>query len=562
MKKTLSLLLALAMIFALAACGGGSTAPASDAPAADAPTADAAPVAEAPAAEAPASGSVLRIGLDNEPNTMDPTQQADGQGSMFVSMSLFDGLWKMAASGDQIMMVAESYEIIDDAVEEEPADEADDASGEASGSMEPMGKSLVVHLKDGLTFSNGDPITAEDVIWSYQFAASGTAGAMRLSNVAVNLARAEDDLTVVFPLYAESPTLIEDLSLIYILDKAWCEQGEDNINIHPVSSGAYELGSWESGMGITLLKRADYYDAANVAYDEVDITFIASEDTRLLAFENGDFDIAYLSNSFSIDEINAGAVDGASMSMIPVQSLTGFQMNTIDFDVFADQNVRQAIGYAIDVPTLVQSICGSAFTVADSILPSSNWAYVSCGNYPQDIEKAKSLLAEAGYDESNPLTFTCTISDQGYNYQLAVAAQDMLKQAGINMEVETKDGATLMSMILGNEIQFSINSYMGSYDPAGVVNSRRPGLPAHLSAYADKDLEALLEEACNSMDGEDVRGPLWKELQERTYDYANFIPLYESNVYYAVSSAVDGASLPGSALADGYLFADYIKPAA
>ena len=554
MKKMLSLLLALAMIFALAACGGGSAAPASDAPAAEADTpaaADAAETADAPA-EASAGGSVLRIGLDNEPSTMDPTQQADGQGSMFVSMSLFDGLWKMAASGDQIMMVAESYEVIDD----------DTASAEPGASREPMGKSLVVTLRDGLTFSNGDPITAEDVIWSYQFAASGTAGAMRLSNVAVNLAYAVDEHTVAFPLYAESPTLIEDLSLIYILDKVWCEASDDNINIHPVSSGAYELGSWESGMGITLVKRADYYDAANVAYDEVDITFIASEDTRLLAFENGDFDIAYLSNSFSIDEINAGAVDGASMSMIPVQSLTGFQMNTIDFDVFADQNVRQAIGCAIDVPTLVQAICGSAFTVADSILPSSNWAYVSCGNYPQDIEKARALLAEAGYDESNPLTFTCTISDQGYNYQLAVAAQDMLKQAGINMEVETKDGATLMSMILGNEIQFSINSYMGSYDPAGVVNSRRPGLPAHLSAYADGELEALLEEACSSMDGEDVRGPLWKELQERTYEYANFIPLYESNVYYAVSSAVDGSSLPGSSLADGYLFADYIKPAA
>ena len=552
MKKMLSLILALAMIFALAACGGDSSAPASDAPESDAPAAEPAAAAEEPAADTPVASSVLRIGLDNEPNTMDPTQQADGQGSMFVSMSLFDGLWKMAASGDQIMMVAESYEIIDD----------DSVSAEPGASQEPMGKSLVVSLRDGLTFSDGNPITAEDVIWSYQFAASGTAGAMRLSNVAVNLAYAVDYLTVAFPLYAESPTLIEDLSLIYIMNKAWCEQSEDNINIHPVSSGAYELGSWESSMGITLLKRADYYDAANVAYDEVDITFIASEDTRLLAFENGDFDIAYLSSSSAIDEINAGAVDGASMSMIPVQSLTGFQMNTIDFDVFDDQNVRQAIGYAIDVPTLVQAICGSAFTVADSILPSSNWAYVSCGNYPQDIEKAKSLLAEAGYDESNPLTFTCTISDQGYNYQLAVAAQDMLKQAGINMEVETKDGATLMSMILGNEIQFSINSYMGSYDPAGVVNSRRPGLPAHLSAYADKDLEALLEEACNSMDGEDVRGPLWQELQERTYDYANFIPLYESNVYYVVSSAVDGSSLPGSSLADGYLFADYIKPAA
>ena len=517
MKKLLALFLSLTMVFALAVSVGGTSALAD-------------------------GETVLRIGLDNEPNTLDPTQQSDGQGSMFVAMSLYDGLWKMTASGDQIMMVAESYEIVDDAVEA-----PEDPAGGASSSMEPMGKSLMVHIRDGLTFSDGNPITVDDVIWSYQFAASGTAGAMRLSNVAVTLARAEDDHTVAFPLYAESPTLIEDLSLIYIMEKAWCEQSEDNINIHPVSSGAYELGSWESGMGITLLKRADYYDAANIAYDEVDITFIASEDTRLLSFENGDFDIAYLSNSFSIDEINAGAVEGASMTLIPVQQVTGFQMDTTDHDTFADQRVRQAVGYAIDVPVLVTAICGSAFTPADSILPSSNWAYVSCGNYDRDIDKAKELLAEAGYDEANPFTFTCTISDQGYNYQLAVAAQAMLAEAGIVMNVETKDGATLMSMVLNNELEFSINSYMGSYDPAGVVNARRPGLPAHLSAYGDPELEALLEEACNSMEGEDVRGPMWQELQERTYEYANFIPLYESNVYYAVSSAIDGSRCAAAA---------------
>lgn len=556
MKKILALLLALAMVFALTACGGGSSAPAGEGPAAAEP-------ADAPAAEPAADGArVLRVGLDNEPSNMNPTIQSDGQGSMFVAQSLYDGLWKITASGDQIMMVAESYEFVEDTAEE-PAEEAEeDASDEPSaemGSGEPCGINLVIHLREGLTFSDGNPITAEDVIWSYQYAATGTAGAMRLSNVGVKLAYAEDDLTVVFPLYAETPTLIEDLSLIYIMEKAWCEQGEDNININPVSSGAYELASWETGMGVTLAKRADYYNAEEVYYDEVKLTFIPSEETRLLAFENGDFDLAFLSASDAIDEINAGVVDGAAVQVIPVQQVTGFQMDTTDHETFKDQRVRQAVGYAIDVPTLVTAICGSAFSVADSILPSSNWAYVSCGNYDQDIEKAKELLAEAGYDESNPFTFTCTISDQGYNYELAVAAQDMLKQAGIVMNIETKDGATLMNMILGNELEFSINSYMGSYDPAGVVNSRRPGLPAHLSGYADEELVELLENACNSMEGEAVRGPLWEELQTRSYEYANFIPLYESNVNYAVAATVDASSLAGSTLADGYLFADYIR---
>lgn len=542
MKKLLALLLAMLMVLSLAACGGTAE---------EAPAPEAAPAEEAaPAAE----GNVLRIGLDFEPSTMNPTTQADGQGSMFVTMSLYDGLWKPLVSGEIVMLLAESYEFVEETVDTAAAG---DASAEASG--EPCGTSLVVHLREGLTFSDGNPITAEDVLWSFNYANSGTAGAMRLSNIALPYAYAKDDLTVVFPLYKQTPTIIEDLALIYVLEKAWCEQSEDNINLNPVSSGAYTLESWESGMGVTLAKRDDYFDAANVYYDNVDITFIAAEETRLLAFENGDFDMVTLTASTSIDEINSGVVDGASMVVCPVQSLTGFQMNMVDFDIFDDVRVRKAIGHAIDVPTLVAAICGSAYTVADSILPSSNWAHVSCGNYDYDVELAKQLLAEAGYGEGNPFTFTCVISDGGYNGMLAEATQAMLAEAGIVMNIESKDGATYMNMVLNNEIPFAINSYMGSFDPAGLVNPRRPGLPAHLSNYADPELEALLEECCNSMEDQSVRKPMWEELQTRTYEYANFIPLYESNINYAVSDAVVGDSLASSMLADGYLYANYIK---
>ena len=542
MKKLLALLLAMLMVLSLSACGGTAE---------EAPAPEAAPAEEAaPAAE----GNVLRIGLDFEPSTMNPTTQADGQGSMFVTMSLYDGLWKPLVSGEIVMLLAESYEFVEETVD---TTAAGDASAEASG--EPCGTSLVVHLREGLTFSDGNPITAEDVLWSFNYANSGTAGAMRLSNIALPYAYAKDDLTVVFPLYKQTPTIIEDLALIYVLEKAWCEQSEDNINLNPVSSGAYTLESWESGMGVTLAKRDDYFDAANVYYDNVDITFIAAEETRLLAFENGDFDMVTLTASTSIDEINSGVVDGASMVVCPVQSLTGFQMNMVDFDIFDDVRVRKAIGHAIDVPTLVAAICGSAYTVADSILPSSNWAHVSCGNYDYDVELAKQLLAEAGYGEGNPFTFTCVISDGGYNGMLAEATQAMLAEAGIVMNIESKDGATYMNMVLNNEIPFAINSYMGSFDPAGLVNPRRPGLPAHLSNYADPELEALLEECCNSMEDQSVRKPMWEELQTRTYEYANFIPLYESNINYAVSDAVVGDSLASSMLADGYLYANYIK---
>ena len=454
MKKVISLILTGAMVLSLAACGSSGTSQTEGS-------------GDAAATDEVAEGErVLRVGLDVEPTAMDPNSMSDGQGGMFCMFSIYGTLWMMTTDGNTNMVLAESYEF-----------ETDD---------EGVNTGLTIKLRDDAYFSNGDPLTADDVIFSLTNSSEGT-GAMRLAAIDIQNMTAVDDKTVYLPLLLDSPTLIEDLGLQYMLNKAYCEENPDTFGLEPVCSGAYIIDSWETGMGITLKKNEQYFGKDDVYYDEVNVDFVGSEDTRLLSFESGDYDIAFLTSSSSVDEINGGAREDASMVAAQIQSVTGFVMNTTDFDTFMDQNVRQAIGYAIDVPTLVETIMGSAYTVGTSMLPSSNWAYINTGNYDYDVEKAKELLAKSGYDENNRFAFTLTISDAGANAQLAEAIQAMLAQVNIDMSIDTQDGATFMTNMRNNQIEAGFSTYMGSYDPAGVVNARRISIPANNAAFDESN---------------------------------------------------------------------------
>ena len=487
----------------------------------------------AQSAEADGGSRVLKVGLDVEPTSLDPNASSDGQGGMFVMYSVFGTLWMLTADGQTNMVLADSYEYNDDHSE------------------------FTIHLREDAKFADGNDITADDVIYTLGNSAAGT-GSMRLAAIDVENAYAADDKTVVLPLLMDSPTLIEDLNIMMIMEKAWCEQSADNIGLNVMASGAYSVESWETGMGIVLTKNEEYFDSDNVYYDEIDVSFIGAEDTRLLSFESGDYDIIYLSSSSSVEEIEGGALEGASVVTAPLQSVTGLTMNVIDFDEFKDQNVRQAIGYAIDVPTLVNTIMGSAYTEATSLLPSGNYAYEYTGNYDYDVEKAKQLLKEAGYDENNRFTFTLTYSDAGMNGQLAESIQAMLAEANIDVTIDTQDGATFMNNMIANTIMCGFSTYMGSYEPAGIVNARRKNIPANMSKLGEGELEDLLEECCTSTADESERIALWHSLQEQSYEFASYIPIYESNQNYAVSSTVNTDSICSSVQADGYIFGTHL----
>ncbi|MBP1736339.1 MAG: ABC-type dipeptide transport system, periplasmic component [Oscillospiraceae bacterium] len=524
LKKLASLGLVLAMILTVCgACGGSSGSSGSSSGTGDT-----------------AEASVLKVGLDAEPNSLDPNVSS-GEGSMFVLMSIYDRLWTFNADGEQQMCLAESYEY--------------------TGDLE-----LTVKLRSDAKFSDGTQITADDVLFTMQYGNTQASAVRVLGSIDVANCRADDATTLVIALNNTDPCLLENLALLDVLEKAACSDGNggynsDAINVNVVASGAYMVQTWSSGVGITLVKNPNYYNADKLKYDTIEVSFIGEENTRLLDFESGNYDIIYLSNSDNIDSISNGEVSNASLYTVNIQSIGGFVMNTIDFDTFQDANVRLAIAHALNIPEMVNTICGSAYRVATStLLPAANWAYEQIGDestgvYSYDPDLAREYLAKAGYGEGE-LTFTCRIMDQDYNKALAEAAQAYLADVGIDMKVDVGDAATVMSEMIGNQISFGWSNYMGSYDPAGLINSRLDSAPANLSKIGTPDLgtQALLVAACTSTEDQSVRKPMFEQVQEEMYDLATWIPVYESTVNYAVYNGVSD-DLKSTTQADGYLYA-------
>lgn len=242
-------------------------------------------------------------------------------------------------------------------------------------------------------------------------------------------------------------------------------------------------------------KNEHFYGADDVVYDRVEVTFLVEETTRMLEFEAGNFDVVYLSNSDNIDKLSSGSVEGAALYQGQPQTVTGFALNTMDMDTFSDIRVRQAIQYAIDVPTMVEVIRGSAYRPADPFLPSSNFAYKEQTKYAYEVETARSFMEEAGYSETNRFSFVARIMDADYNVVLAETIRVYLTEIYIDMDVQRGDFATIMGEVLADTIEFGATTSTGSYDPGGIVNARLSTAPAHLSQFADQEIVGKLMEA-------------------------------------------------------------------
>ena len=204
-------------------------------------------------------------------------------------------------------------------------------------------------------------------------------------------------------------------------------------------------------------------------------------------------------------------------------------------DAFLDIRVRQAIAYAIDVPTLVDSVGGSALTVANSILPVSDWAYADLGSYSYDPDKSRELLADYG----KPVSFTMVINNSGYQPDIAEALQGYLSEVGIDMQIETYEFATFISKLINCEIAATINSNSGGSDPSDSFTPYERNSGNACAEFRDEELLTLLEQAKNEADVETRKG-MYKEIQQIVHDNFYFIPLYTGRTVYAVRNGITG----------------------
>lgn len=335
-------------------------------------------------------------------------------------------------------------------------DRIDAAYGIAeSWSFLPGAKGMIVKLRDGLTFNDGTPITAEDVAFSLELAKSKFADPQisgTLAGIGVT-AKAIDNKTVQFDFANGSPTFDVEISAavfpFYVTSKAYHSNGEisqeafDRFRAKPLAAGPYRVVSRQAKEFITLV--ADRRDPllGCPLYDRIEIREVLETGTRMNQFRTGQFDII----SGSRDLLDQAKAVGASVYYKPDGNMVGFYFFQTDRtdNVFHDVRLRQAAAYAIDHKLIAEAIWngvglkpwGCSWPPSTEISTKNPRFVKACGTpYPYDPAKARELLAAAGYSANKKpairLEYNVSYPEEG---AFAEAAQQMMNAVGFNAAV-------------------------------------------------------------------------------------------------------------------------------
>ncbi len=325
-----------------------------------------------------------------------------------------------------------------------------------------------------------------------------------------------DSKTVVFTISrpALKNQLLSNLVAIPIIPDGTSAQLKDN----PIGSGPFKFVSFDASQSIVELAAfPDYWEGAP-KIEKLRIKTVTDANSLQAELTTGNVDIAPNPNNLPPDTLK-------SLGSTPSLKVEQTDGSNIQYLVFNTQSpplnnakVRQAIAYAVDRQKIVTELLLDQAKVADSILPPQSWAFVAGTKYPYDPAKAKQLLKDAGYKDE-PINFKFG-SGHAYVNQYSQAIQSSLKEAGLNVQIETLDRPTIVSQLAQGQFQmytgiwvggnqdpiFFRNLFSSTMIPSDIVPCCNRG--RYSNPEVDKNIEAAFNETDNAK-AKDIYGKVW-----------------------------------------------------
>lgn len=400
---------------------------------------------------------------------------------------------------------------------------------------------ITFKIRENVKFHNGDIMTAEDVAFSLNRAIASSfttsySGTMDHAEVV-------DDTHVKLCMKQAFGPVLQCLSVpcLGIVSKRAVEElGDEGFASAPVGTGAYRFVERSSGEKIVLQGFEDYWRGAP---EIKDLTFMIMTDrnTAAIALENNEVDVLYspdLADREHLESLeNVAFIPGNGSVYMWVIAFNN------ESSIFSDQRVREAISHAINREEIVDgALNGFGMPVEMPIVPSVFGFDPEFKNQEYDLEKAKKLLAEAGYPDG--LTVTIKLNQSSTYTRPAEIVQAQLRQIGVNLEFELMERAAFLSDVT-TDANYDITLFMftagypdADYVLYGRMHSSNIGGTNYIR-YNNPDVDALLDKARSSSD-EKERKELYYKISEYVRDDVPFIPLMTDNVCIAANSALKG----------------------
>jgi|GEM_PF-357207 peptide/nickel transport system substrate-binding protein len=514
-KKIVSLIFAIVILVSAAACG--TPAPATQAPAAPAepakpaepaaPAAPAEPAAPAaPAAPAePAAEYKDTINLVNElePDIMDP-RRGNGVSNNIAMNLIYDSLVNYT-KGEVTPRLAESWEQVDDT-------------------------HIRFHLKEGVVFSNGNPFTADDVLFSFARGLEDSTSKSTMAWFDPENTVVEDDHTILiamnYPYAAVYYTLRGGRT--WIGDKETMEEiGEAEYGQNPVGTGAYVMSNWIQGSQMEFTRNEKYWGEPAVTPNIV-LKFVAEPANRVIELETGAADLAYYiapADRQRVEDLpNAHVEAGVSEKYY----LVTFNMQ---HEILGKKEVRNALTMAVDIPALADAAFDGKGHAMTGVYPSIVEGWKDMGGYRYDPEGAKAKLAEAGYPDGFEVELHIL---PGADYQrMAEIVQAYWAAIGVNARIEQSALATREAQ---GPWEASIRTATAT-EISNILIIYEPAFGSRLNAN-DMELDGMLQELRRTYDSA-ARAELLSKIQDYLFDKNYSIPFAEVDTVYGVSDSIE-----------------------
>ena len=421
------------------------------------------------------------------------------------------------------------------------------------------GTSVTLKLKDGLKWHDGEPITADDVIFTMDVNADTNNGAGNTNVVILNDQPVKyekvDDLTVKITLpmaSASYPALLGELTLIpeHVYGGNTSIVGAE-ANMSGIGSGPYKLREFKQDQYLILEKNEDYYMGAP-DIDTVTFRIISDISAQEVALMNGEINLMELSSAPAVAKYSEDP--NYTVVMYPEGRVNYLAVNKF-CETVQDPKVVEAVFAALDAREIIDGAYGEGMAVpANTVLSNMTTFYdESVEGYSQDIEKAKQLAAETGIEGSTMTLYFN--SERAYMKESAQVIQQQLKNVGINLEVIPLESTGFFEKVFGTDgdYEFYLNGYAAVGDPDTVVAGMYDGTWGVNLAVSD-ELLGLWQEA-RSVFTEDERAAIYKEIQEKTKEEMSCYPIAYPNYVFVTTGNVKGTDT----IKRTPIFEDYTK---
>jgi peptide/nickel transport system substrate-binding protein len=438
-------------------------------------------------ATAPAiAQEALVVGTDVDAGTLDPRLARDTTAYRAANL-IYSGLVHLTPNLEAVPDLAESWEATDP-------------------------QTVVFKLRPNLKFSDGTPLTADDVVFTFTTLINPDFNAPNRSLYApIDKVEKVDDTTVKFSLKAPYAPLLSYLD-IGIVPQELAEGGHD-LATKPVGAGPMKLVAWNKGADLQLEANPDYWAGAPEV-DKVTLKIVADNSARAQAFEAGDLDV--IQSPLSPQDIERLKGDSRFGNVImPGLGVTYINYNTKD-PMVSDPKVRQAFSMLIDQATIVNDIYQGVDAVANSIILPSSWAYSADIKQPTfDVEGAKAKFAEAGWTDSNgdgvldkggqKLTVTLSTHSEDPNRVQAIEfIQAMMTEAGVDAKTQITDWPSFSTNYVQKSMhQIALLGWLNIVDPDRLLFAQlSTGGSTNWGGYSNPEVDALLQKGRSSLDQE------------------------------------------------------------